>query len=91
MLFWTFLADLFLYSFEAEFIQSLVHEKKNHSPWPSTYIKVYLRRKRINNGYCHSYVNLLYHSEFVIKATIESKSSVSYLDTLLENDTYGYK
>lgn len=28
VLFWTFLADLFLYSFEAEFIQRLVHEKK---------------------------------------------------------------
>lgn len=30
------LADLFLYSYKAEFIQRLVHEKGNHSFWHST-------------------------------------------------------
>lgn len=87
MLFWTFLADLILYSFEAEFIQRLVHEKKNHSPWPSKYsyaVTVLTMVTVIPTSTC-------YISEFVIKATIEYKSSVSYLDTLLENDTYGYK
>lgn len=58
------LADLFLYSYEAEFFQRLVHENKKSLPlaFNSTfrYIDDLLS---INYCYVHSYVDSKYHSE----------------------------
>ena len=84
------LADLFLYSYEAEFIQKLLH-KKNKSlavAFNSTfrYIDDVLS---INNDRFHSYVDSIYPSELEIKDTTESSTSASYLDVLLNIDSGG--
>ena len=82
------LADLFLYSYEADFLQRLVRDKKKALAltFNSTfrYIDDVLS---INNSIprnFHSYVDSIYPGELDIKDTTESVSSVSYLDVLLE-------
>jgi hypothetical protein len=75
------LADLFLYSYEAEFILKLLHEKNKplavalNSPF--RYIDDVLS---INNDQFHSYVDSVYPSELEIKDTTESSTSASYID-----------
>ena len=82
------LADLFLYSYEAEFIQKLLHEKKKSLAvaFNSTfrYIDDVLS---INNNHFHSYVDSIYPNELEIKDTTECSTSASYLDVLLKLDT----
>jgi hypothetical protein len=72
------LADVFLYSYEAEFIQKLLHEKNKPLAvaFNSTfrYIDDVLS---LNNDQFH------YPSELEIKDTTESSTSASYLDVLL--------
>jgi hypothetical protein len=84
------LADLFLYSYEAEFIQKLLHEKNKSFAvvFNSTfrYINTVLS---INNDQFHSYVDSIYPSELEIKDTTESSTSASYLDLLLNIDSDG--
>jgi hypothetical protein len=84
------LADLFLYSYEAEFIQKLLHEKKESLAvaFNSTfrYIDDVLS---INNNQFHSYVDSIYLNELEIKDTMECSTSASYLDVLLKLDTNG--
>jgi hypothetical protein len=84
------LADLFLYSSEAEFIQKPVHEKKKSLAvaFYSTfrYIDDVLS---INNNQFHSYVDSIYPSELEIKDTTVSSTPASYLDVLLKLDTNG--
>jgi hypothetical protein len=84
------LADLFLYSYDAEFIQKPLHEKKKSLTlaFNSTfgYINDVLST---NNNQFHSYVDSIYPSELEIKVTTESSTSVSYLDVLLKLDTNG--
>ena len=84
------LADLFLYSYEAEFIQKLLREKKKSLAvtFNSTfrYIDDVLS---INNDSFHSYVDLIYPCELEIKDTTESSTSASYLDILLKVDING--
>jgi hypothetical protein len=64
------LVDLFLYSYEAEFIQKLLHEKKKSLAvaFNSTfrYIDDVLS---INNNNFHSYVDSIYPNEQEIKDT----------------------
>jgi hypothetical protein len=64
------LVDLFLYSYEAEFIQKLLHEKKKSLAvaFNSTfrYINSVLS---INNDKFHWYVNSIYPNELEIKDT----------------------
>jgi hypothetical protein len=84
------LADLFLYSYEAEFIQKLLHEKKKSLAvtFNSTfrYIDDVLS---ISNSQFHSYVDLIYPNELEIKDTTECSKFASYLDVLLKLDTNG--
>ena len=84
------LADLFLYSYEAEFIQKLLHEKNKPLAvaFNSTfrYIDDVLS---INNDQFNSYVDSIYPSELEIKDTTESSTSASYLDVLLNIDADG--
>jgi hypothetical protein len=85
------LSDLFLYSYEAEFIQKLPHKKKKKSLAVAfnltfRYIDDVLS---INNNHFHAYVDSIYPNELEIKDTTECSTSASYLDVLLKFDTNG--
>jgi hypothetical protein len=84
------LADLFLYSYEAEFIQKLLRDnnKKLAVSFNNTfrYIDDVLS---VNNHNFHNYVHLIYPDELEIKDTTESDKSASYLDILLNIDSNG--
>jgi hypothetical protein len=84
------LADLFLYSYEAEFVQKLLQDNKkklavsfNHT---FRYIDAVLS---IKNHNFHNYVHLIYPDELEIKDTTKSDRSASYLDILLNIDSNG--
>jgi hypothetical protein len=82
------LGDLFLYSYEAEFIQKLLHEKNKPLAVvfnsTITYIDDVLS---LNNDLFHSYVDSIYPSELRMKDNTESSTSASYLEVLLNIDT----
>jgi hypothetical protein len=84
------LADLFLYSYEAEFIQKLLHEKKKSLAvaFNSTFRYIDDVLSVINNQF-QSHVDSIYPNELEIKDTTESFTSASYLDVLLKLDTNG--
>ena len=78
------LADLFLYSYEAEFIQSLLStgRKQLASRFNFTYRYIdYVLS--INNPEFENYLGQMYPVELEIKDTTESNTSASYLDLLL--------
>ena len=80
------LADLFLYSYEAEFIQNLLKDKKKKHLAKSfnftfRYIDDVLS---LNNPHFSECLHLIYPPELEIKDTTETRRSASYLDLLLE-------
>jgi hypothetical protein len=87
------LADLFLYSYEAAFVQKLLRDNNkklavsfNHT---FRYIDDVLS---INNHNFHNYVHLIYPNELEIKEikdTTEFDKFASYLDILLDSDSNG--
>ena len=79
-----FLADIFLYSYEAEFIQSLLStgKKKLASQFNFTY-RYIDDVLSINNPDFDNYLGQMYPAELEIKNTTESNTSASYLDLLL--------
>ena len=86
------LADLFLYSYEAEFIQNLLKDKKNKRLAKSfnftfRYIDDVLS---INNPHFSDYVHQIYPSELEIKDTTDTDNSASYLDLFLSIDQGGH-
>jgi hypothetical protein len=84
------LADLFLYSYEAEFIQKLLHEKNKPLAVAFNSTFRYINDAlSINSDRFHSYVDSIYPSELEIKDTTESSPSASYLDVLLNIDAGG--
>lgn len=85
------LADLFLHSYEAEFIQNLLKDKKRKHLAKSfnftfRYIDDVLS---LNNPHFCEYLHRIYPSELDIKDTTESRRSASYLDLYLEIDKDG--
>ena len=84
------LADLFLYSYKAEFIQVLVQKgkKKLAQSFNSSfrYIDDVLS---LNNNRFSIHLHLIYPSELEIKDTTDTDKSVSYLDPFLEMTTDG--
>ena len=76
------LADIFLYSYEAEFIQSLLStgRKRLASQFNFTYSYDVLS---INNPDFENYLGQMYPPELEIKDTTESNTSASDLDLLL--------
>ena len=84
------LADFFLYSYEAEFIQGLVQkgEKKLAQSFNFTfrYIDDVLS---LNNNRFSDHLHLIYPSELEIKDTTDTDKSASYLDLFLEMTTDG--
>ena len=78
------LADIFLYSYEADFIQSLLSTGKKHlaSRFNLTY-RYIDDVLSINNPEFENYLGRMYPAELEIKDTTESTASASYLDLLL--------
>ena len=78
------LADIFLYSYEEEFIQSLLStgKKKLASQFNFTY-RYIDDVLSINNTDFENYLGQMYPAELEIKHTTESNTSSSYLDLLL--------
>ena len=77
-------ADIFLYSYEAEFIQSLlsVGKKRLASQFNFTYRNID-DVLSINNPDFENYLGQMYPPELEIKDTTKSNTSASYLDLLL--------
>ena len=78
------LADIFLYSYEAKFIHSLLStgKKKLASQFKFTY-RYIDDVLSINNPDFENYLGQMYPAELEIKDTTESNTSASYLDLLL--------
>ena len=78
------LADIFLYSYEADFVQSLLSTGKKHlaSRFNLTY-RYIDDVLSINNQEFENYLGQMYPAELEIKDTTESTTSASYLDLLL--------
>ena len=77
------LADLFLYSYEAEFVQSLLQAGKKQFNFTYRYIDDVLSLK---NTKFAEYLEFIYPCEFEIKETTETAASTSYLDCYLYID-----
>ncbi|KAK6173953.1 hypothetical protein SNE40_017319 [Patella caerulea] len=80
------LADLFLYSYEAEYIQALVKTNKRlvrHFNFTYQYIDDVLS---LNNPKFSDYVEFIYPDELEIKNTTDSDNHASYLDLRLDFD-----
>ena len=78
------LADIFLYSYEADFIQSVLSAGKKHlaSRFNLTY-RYIDDVLSINNPEFENYLGKMYPTELEIKDTTESTTSASYQDLLL--------
>jgi hypothetical protein len=84
------LADLFLYSYEAEFVQKLLRDNNKKLAMSFNHTFRYIDDVlSINNHNFHNYVHLIYPDELEIKDTTESDKSASYLDVLLSVDSIG--
>ena len=78
------LADIFLYSYEAEFIQSLLSAGKKRLASQFNFTYRYIDDVLyINNPDFENYLGQMYPPELEIKDTTESNTSASYLDLLL--------
>ena len=84
------LADIFLYSYEAEFIQSLLStgNKKFTSQFIFTY-RYIDDVLSINNPDFENYLGQMYPTELEIRDTTKSNTSDSYLDLLLTIESDG--
>ena len=78
------LADLFLYSYEAEFIQSLLSTGRKRLASQFNFTYRYIDDVlSINNHDFENYLGQMYPPELEIKDTTESNTSASYSDLLL--------
>jgi hypothetical protein len=80
------LADLFLYSYEAEFVQKLLQDNNKKLAVSFNHTFRYIDD---GNHNFHNYVHLIYPDELEIKDTTESDKSGSYLDIILNIDSNG--
>ena len=75
------LADIFLYSYEAEFIQSLLSAGKKRLASQFNFTYRYIDDVlSINNPDFENYLGQMYPPELEIKDTTENNTSASYLD-----------
>ena len=77
----TIIADIFLYSYKADFIQPLLSTEKKH--WASRFNLTYGYIDdvlSINNQEFENYLGQMYPAELEIKDTTESTTFASYLD-----------
>ena len=74
------LADLFLYSYESEFVQNLVKDKKIHEARAFNFTYKYIDDVlSINNSRFAEFLPL-YPLELEVKETTDTASSASFLD-----------
>ena len=84
------LADIFLYSYEAEFIQSLLSTGKKKIASQLNFTHRYIDDVlSINNPDFDNYLGQMYPAELEIKDTAESNTSASCLDLLLSIESDG--
>ena len=84
------LADLFLYSYETEFLQDLIKKKKIKEARSFNFTYRYIDDVlSINNPHFSDWLPLIYPPELEIKETTDTASSASFLDLYLEIDTNG--
>ena len=85
------LADLFLYSYEAEFIQQLLaNKKKNIAQKFNNTFRYIDDVLSLSNTSFSNYLHQIYPPELDIKNTTETRYSASYLDLMLQIDQNGY-
>ena len=83
------LADLFLYSYEAEFIQKLISQKKKYIALSFNHTYRYIDDVlSLSNSkfYYYCNINLIYPQDLEIKNTTESTNSSSFLDLQINID-----
>jgi hypothetical protein len=81
------LADLFLYSYESEFLQKLLKDKKIHEARAFNFTYRYIDDVLyINNSRFAEFLPLIYPPELEVKETTDTASSASFLDLYLEFD-----
>ena len=84
------LADLFLYSYESEFLQKLVKDKKIHEARAFNFTYRYIDDVlSINNSRFAEFLPLIYPPEMEANETTDTASSASFLDIYLEFDDSG--
>ena len=78
------LADLFFYSYEAEFVQYLLISKQKRLAQQFNFTYRYIDDVlSLNNSKFSEYLEFIYPRELEIKETTETTSSASYLDCYL--------
>ena len=84
------LADLFVYSYESEFLQKLVNDKKIHEARAFNFTHRYIYDVlSINNSRFAEILPLIYPPELEVKETTDTTLSASFLDLYLEFDDSG--
>ena len=84
------LTNLFLYSYESEFLQKLVKDKKIHEARAFNFTYRYIDDVlSINNSRFAEFLPLIYPPELEVKETTDTVSSASFLDLYLEFDDSG--
>ena len=78
------LADLFVYSYESEFLQKLVKDKKIHEARAFNFTYRYIDDVlSINNSRFAEFLPLIYPPELEVKETTDTASFASFLDLYL--------
>jgi hypothetical protein len=84
------LADLFLCSYESEFLQKLVKDKKMHEATAFNITYRYIDNVlSLNNSRFAEFRPLIYLPELEVKETTYTSSSASFLDLYLESEDSG--
>jgi hypothetical protein len=84
------LADLFLYSYESEFLQKLVKDKKIHEARAFNFTYRYIDDVlSINNSRFAELLPLIYPPELEVKEIKDTASTASFLDIYREVDDSG--
>ena len=83
------LADLLLYSYEAEFIQTVIGSGKRHLAKSFNFTYRYIDDVlSINNPKFGDYIDFIYPVELEIKDTTDADHHASYLDLLMKYDNF---
>ena len=84
------LADIFIYSYEAEFIQTIIKSGRRHLAKSFHFTYIYIDGVfSLNNHRFTDYVYDIYHVELEIKETTDDQYHSSFLDLLLGIDKHG--